>query len=57
MNCQWVSWLEELPSCVRIPSVSAVNRAGVLRGLKAVLISLESQRDGWLSHAAGTGSE
>lgn len=57
MNRQWVSWLEELPSCVRIPSVSAVNRAGVLRGLKAVLISLESQRDGWLSHAAGTGSE
>lgn len=43
VNCQWMSWLEELPSCVRSP-MSAVNRAGVLRGLKAVLISPESQR-------------
>lgn len=31
-------WLEELPSCVRSPPMSAVDRAGVLRGLKAVLI-------------------
>ena len=57
VNRQWMSWLDELPSRVCISSVSAVNRAGVLRGPKAVLISLESQRDGWLSHAAGTGSE
>ena len=44
VNCQWMSWLEELPSCVRSLPMSAVNRAGVLRGLKAVLISPESQR-------------
>ena len=46
MNSQWMSWLEELPSSVRIPPVFAVNRAGVLRGLKAVLISPESYRGG-----------
>ena len=44
VNCQWMSWLEELPSCVHSLPMSAVNRAGVLRGLKAVLISPESQR-------------